>query len=354
MTLCRRSFQIAVGATGTFCAREKQERGAMHGRNRDADAAELRHLVVVAVLNNPEGWHRRAALFRKFLEHMRGLGARVLVVECVYGDQRHVVATDAQDPLHVRVRCHSELWVKEALINVGIGRLPEDAKYVAWIDADVTFTRPDVLLETVAKLQTHDVVQMWRHCADLGPDGEIMTTHESFAHGRCEGQRAARYGYQSTTMHTGYAWAARLSALEALGGLFDQAILGSGDSVVANAIVGNVGAAVPRGSSAGYMRAALEYQRRCAAHVRGNLGCVAGTILHAYHGDKKARQYGSRSDILVVNGFDPTTDIRKNLHGVWEFVYDLPSRRVAVERMRDAIRLYNRTRNEDATTRDRA
>jgi hypothetical protein len=323
----------------------------MHGRNRDADADELRHLYVVAVLNNPEGWHRRAALFRKFLDHMRALGARVLLVECVYGDQRHVVATDVYDPLHVRVRCNSELWVKEALINVGIARLPADAKYVAWVDADVTFTRPDVLLETVAKLQTHAVVQMWRHCVDLGPDGEIMGTHESFAHGRAEGERAARYGYNTTTMHTGYAWAARLDAFEAIGGLFDQAILGSGDSIVANAIVGTVTAAVPRGSSASYARAALEYQRLCAAHVRGNLGCVGGTILHAYHGDKKARQYNTRSDILVGNGFDPAVDIRKNRHGVWEFVYDLPHRRAAVERMRDAIRLYNRNRNEDATTR---
>lgn len=325
-----------------------------YSRTRCADAAEVARLYVITVINNPEGWRRRVQLMHEFRRHMEedlDLKARLIVVECAYGNQEYV-CTDRGNPLHVQVRSDSELWIKEALINRGLAALPADAKYVAWIDADVFFVRSDVLLETVHALQNHPIVQMFRHCSDMGPDGEVMHMHESFGYGLAKRQSTGVAEYKQNTMHTGYAWAARVAELERVGGLFDKAILGSGDHVMAHSIIGtDLDTMVPRGMQEGYMRAVREYSRMCGVHFGRDVGYVEGTILHAYHGDKAKRQYNTRSQILVEHKYDPETDIRKNRHGVYEFVTDLPSRRDDVLRLRDAIRTYNRDRHEDATSR---
>ena len=50
------------------------------------------------------------------------------------------------------------------------------------VDADVEFLRADIVDETIHQLQHHSVVQMFQHCLDMGPSGEILHTHSSFAY----------------------------------------------------------------------------------------------------------------------------------------------------------------------------
>jgi hypothetical protein len=354
-----------------------------HTRDRVAVAHELRYLWVVAVINNPIGWRRRADLFRKFVAHIEGLGGQLMVVECVYGDERHCMAgsgsadvvacpgTDsagcscgdcgcscgepALPPVgsaktrYVRVRAQSQLWHKENLINVGIRNLPQDAKYVAWIDADVFFTREDVLVETVHALQHYDVVQMFQQCCDLGPDGEVMATYDSFCSCHVLGKP---YRPNYTVWHPGFAWAARLDFLSRMGGLLDRGILGAGDHHMALAFVGKAERSLPANVPPAYAAMVMEYQRRAETHMRRNLGYVRGTIMHGFHGSKKKRRYIERWDILTGTGFDPERDIRPNRYGVYELVYDDPERVAAVVELRDKVRRYFVERSEDATTND--
>ena len=42
------------------------------------------------------------------------------------------------------------------------------------------FLRPDIVDETIHALQHHSIVQMFQHCLDMGPDGEVLHTHSSF------------------------------------------------------------------------------------------------------------------------------------------------------------------------------
>jgi hypothetical protein len=245
---------------------------------------------------------------------------------------------------HVGVRAHSMVWNKENLINLGIARLPEDWKYVAWIDADVMFRRADWAAETVHALQLHQVVQPWAHCYDLGPNGEHLQTHTSFLKQWVERKpivSAGGAGYE--VAHPGYAWAATRGALTAVGGLIDTAGLGAGDHHMALALIGRADESLPGNVTGGYRRPIMAWQERAVRHVNRSLGFVSGTIEHAWHGPKVSRDYIGRWQIVTRNGFDPDTDIKRNTWGVMELAGNKP------ELARDVWAYFN-ARNEDATT----
>ena len=136
-------------------------------------------LYVVTPIANPSRYRSRYTLYRDFEKYIGDAGAILHTVEAAYGD-RDFVVTDAANPRHIQVRTHHEVWHKENLINIGVSRLPADWKYVAWIDADVQFARPDIVTETIHQLQHFSVVQMFAHATDLGPKHEPLKSFEGF------------------------------------------------------------------------------------------------------------------------------------------------------------------------------
>ena len=302
--------------------------------------ADLLH--VVTCVANPIRWQSRVKLYRQFERHMLDSGVRLTTVECQYGE-RPFECAGTPGVAHVGVRAKTVLWTKEALINLGMQRLPPDWAYVAWIDADVFFRRPDWAAETVQALQQYDVVQPWSDCYDLGPDDEHLQTHRSFARLVHEGKPivpSGKPGYEFA--HPGYAWAATRQAMDWTGGLIEAA-MGAGDHHMALALVGRVRESVPGGIHPNYLAALLHWQDRAERHIAGNLGCVPGTIEHRWHGPKDRRGYVSRWDILTRHGFDPLVDVKRNTFGVPELAGNKPQLRRDVDR-------YFRSRSEDANS----
>lgn len=301
-------------------------------------------LHVVTAVANPLRWQSRARLYRDFEQHMLDSGVQLSVVECAYGDRPHELG-GTPGVRHVPVRARTLVWTKENLLNLGIARLPDSAKYIAWIDADIFFRNRDWAAETVHALQLHDVVQPWSDCYDLGPHGEHLQVHRSFCRQWQDGQKVGeRYGVFA---HPGYAWAATRQALEWLGGLIETAALGAADHHMALALAGRVERSVPGNLTAGYKRPLLAWQRRAQQHITGNIGYVPGTIEHAWHGQKARRRYVQRWDVLARHAFDPETDLRRNTHGVLELAGNKPD-------MRRAMESYFRQRDEDSNTMEAA
>ena len=297
-------------------------------------------LNVVTVVANPVGWNSRLRLYRDFEQHMLSSGVRLTTVECAYGHRSFEFGGNP-NITHVPVRAKTLVWTKENLINLGIARLPEDWEYVAWIDADIRFRRRDWAAATVFALQQYDVVQPWSDCYDLGPNGEHMQVHRSFCRQYIERQPLGPGPYAFA--HPGFAWAATRSALEGLGGLIDTAALGAGDHHMALALVGQVRASLPSGISDGYSRPLREWQARADRFIAGNLGFVPGTVEHFWHGAKAKRRYVDRWRILVQHHFDPLSDLKKNVFGVFELSGNKPG----LQRDIDA---YLRGRDEDANS----
>lgn len=293
-----------------------------------------------------------------------------------FGDRPFEVTGD--DPHDMQLRTTDEMWLKENSINLAVARLPVDWKYAGYVDGDFHFTRHDWALEAVHLLQHYDFVQLFSTYADI--TGETATSWQGHRPYRLNSTFAWNYQHPEEFKQTqlarggkhdpgyyvkplaamaskqfpfgfwpgapGGAWAWRRSAFETVGGMLDTCILGSGDYHMAAALAMlpdkhvEMKLALP-----GYIRAIQEWRDR-ASRLHANIGCVDNFAVHAWHGNKVSRGYGSRVDILRNFQFDPYRDIQRNWQGLWKWDGRKP-------RMRDAARRFFLDRNEDeATLRD--
>jgi hypothetical protein len=300
-------------------------------------------LYVVTVVFNPSRFCRRAALYKSFAAHMRDLGAALVTVEVAFGDRPFEVS-DFDNPLHLRLRTDQELWVKENAIRLGIehlSRVVPDWQYVAWIDADIQFQVRDIFKETVQQLQHFDVVQMFSHAIDMGPQGQHVRTDSSFMYQYIKNgavpptsARGTKVGDRYLFWHPGYAWAARRSALNKVP-IFEFAILGAGDHHMALGLVGRAALSLPNGISLGYRASVLNWERVAEVNIRRNVGYVPGLITHAWHGDKRNRKYAERWRLLVETEFCPMRDLVSDVQGLFRLTDFQDNRSI---RLRDLIR----------------
>jgi hypothetical protein len=313
-------------------------------------------------------YRSRWMLYHDFVRHMEDAGAEVYTIEVAYGDRAFAV-TESGNPKHIQMRTRDELWHKENAINLAISRLPADWKKVAWIDADVSFARPDIVEATLHMLEHFQLVQMWGEALDLDPDGHPFARYRSFCQSYLQGAATgkeldkemdkAMTGYGSGSgggpyWHSGYAWAARREALNTTGGLLDFAVLGAADFMMAWGLIGRMAEkvyqqiedrdAARKGYSKDYYESLLRWEER-ALRLRKNIGCVEGTLLHHWHGKKRQRGYNTREAILIGQSFAPSNDLRRDVQGLWQLHDDGTERFV---RLRDQIRSYFRSRNEDS------
>ncbi len=299
-------------------------------------------LHVVTVISNPIRFKSRYALYEKFKNQVACSGAKLWTVEIAFGDRPFEV-TEAGNPYHLQLRSFEELWHKENMLNLMIQRLPLDWEYVAWVDADILFHRPDWVEETVHQLQHYMVIQMFSHAIDLCPNYKCMKQHNGFVWSYFQNNFEAPkgYGYKKYGLwHPGFAWAARREAIDMLGGLIDFGILGAGDRHMATALIGCVEDSVPPNIGKAYLNELKIWEKR-AAKLDKDIGYMEGTISHYWHGKKKDRRYTERWKILIDNEYDPDTDIKRDWQGLWQLAGNK-------QKLRDQIRSYFRARNEDS------
>ncbi len=326
-------------------------------------------LHVVSVINNPRRWRSRVRLLREFIEHMREQGVSLTLVDHAFGERDHNI--DPDDPVlngvrHVRVRggASQEIWIKEALVRVGVRHLPDDWRYLAWVDADVRFERRDMALETLHMLQHHQVGQPWSHSVDLGPDrspmanewgnavdrsfsaawvaGDVDTVSQAygFVPGREQSRALLQNRDADPRQHYGFAWSARREAYEGVGGLPDWMITGAADYHMACAFAGKLGPS-DNYRTPGCERRLRDLAERCDRHVRQDIGVVPGLLMHGWHGSKQKRFYLSREEIVRESGFDPDLDLTWDWQGI-------PSLSSDNRLLRDGLRRLNTVRDEDS------
>jgi hypothetical protein len=323
--------------------------------NTPIAANKLQQLVVVTCISNPVRYASRYRLYRQFEEVMRAAGATLITVEMAFGERPFEI-TERDNPLHVQLRSIDELWHKENMINIGINYARQvfpDSKYFAWIDADVLPMRParEWLEETVQQLQHYHVVQMFETAIDLDPNHNMLGQPQtSFMcrytkSGFVPPKRGGFWKdyYSEAHGHPGYAWAATREALDAVGGLIDFAILGAGDRHMALGLVGCMDQSF-EALNPTYRRYLLQWQERAERWIKRDVGYVKGSIYHFFHGRKRERFYESRWKILKDNDYDPATDIKKDSQGL----YQLETWEPRQIRLRDQLRAYSRSRNEDS------
>jgi len=264
--------------------------------------------VIVACYYNPTNNPYRLTAFNTFYESIKHLNHRI--VECVIGD------SEPQLPLNefiTRVSTNTTLWHKEALLNGIIKSLPAEFKYVFWIDADVKFTNLNWMVDAVEQLQPQNnrMVQLFEYCIHLdqdqtSPDFDVEFERRDIATPalrhpkmwRSFGANYATTDYSGDSNydrhgHVGFAWGARRSVVDAMP-LYDKALIGGADHIMAHAAVGQIGHSCITKSFTDDIDAVNEWSERFSRVVGKRLGYVKGDLYHIWHGDVTKRQYLKR------------------------------------------------------------
>ena len=272
--------------------------------------SQVEPLYVVLPYFNFCGFKRRRSLFVEFVKRIQGTkGLKLVVVEALGPAPLPKMAVSD----HWSFRTDSPIWLKENLINMAISRLPRGWKYVAWVDADITFLNQNWVEDAITELESYDIVQMFQTCVNLGSKNEALKIDKSFGYMH-KGSGTAyvasdRYGF----WHPGYAWGCTRKAWLQMGGLIDWAILGSGDRHMSLAWIGRAKDSAPGTIHPNYQALLVEYERMCKGL---KVSYIAGTILHHWHGRLEDRKYRERWDILTKNKFDPLVDIGQTDSGL--------------------------------------
>lgn len=311
----------------------------------------------ITALFNPVRFSTRWALYCEAAKRIVDAGGKLVTIEAAFGDRAHAVAEHAPSGdghIYIQLRAgqHSELWLKENLYNLAVARLPSDWKFAAFVDADVSWARSDIVDETRHALQHYDVVQMYSHIIAAGPDHQPLSVSPSFGYVHTNGIRAPAAAEYSVGLAAarnrrlqfgtpGGAWAWRRSAFDAVGGFIDHAILGAADHYMALALVGDVQSGLNSRFTRGYRDPILAWQERAEEKIKRNIGYIDGTIWHHWHGSYGNRKYGTRASILIQNAFDPAKDLARDWQGIISLTGNKP-------KLRDDIRSYFRVRDEDS------
>jgi hypothetical protein len=256
-------------------------------------------LYVILPYFNFCGFKKREKLFLEFIDRLSKYKVKIVVVSA--GGLPHCLPVFK----HIEVQYKHKIWVKENLVNIAARRLPRDWKYMAWVDADITFLNENWVQDTLEELQVHDIVQLFQTAVNLGPSNEAMKIDKSFGYMYMKSgttySQSDKYGF----WHPGYAWACTKKAYQQMGGLLDWAILGSGDRHMALAWIGKVECSAPGNIDPNYKLLLRRYEDSCRNLT---VSYIPGTILHHWHGSLVNRRYRERWDILTKGEYEPPSD----------------------------------------------
>jgi hypothetical protein len=289
------------------------QRNPIHDAMKNNSPIEEK-LHVISIISNPCLYAKRYVLMKEFIKRfeMNEEHAILYIVELAYDNQKFII-TDKKNPNHLQIRVKTPLWHKENMINLGVKKLlPTNWKAFAWIDSDLEFDSPTWAIDTLKILNgAKDIVQIFSHCVDLDHNDMTMSVFNSAGYQYSYGKTYCNTG--PNYWHPGFAWAITRKAYDSIGGLYDSAILGSGDNIMLLSLLGNGLKAINEKSTDGYKESIRVFQKK-ARHLR--FGYTPGMIRHYFHGSKKNRKYTERWKILLDHEYCPNKHITYDKNGI--------------------------------------
>jgi hypothetical protein len=290
---------------------------------------------------NSAGLPSRRDNYRRF---RRQMASPLLTVELTHGDEPFALARDDADIL-VQLRGGDVVWQKERLLDLALARLPESCRYVAWIDCDVVFARPDWPELALLALERSRLVQLFeavhylrRDVGDRPPDvADTYATRVAIAAAAArggqpkdllaDGDRQA-FGWTSP----GFAWAMPRETIERCG-FFDSCIIGGGDRAMIAAAYGDCDLVIARQKmTEPHAEAYRKWSAAFREAVGGEVGSIPGDLFHYWHGSVEKRRMRERYDEITPFAFDPNCDIGRAACGAWQWTSNKPGLHEIVSR----------------------
>lgn len=289
-------------------------------------------LAVATCHFNWAGYHTPVRNLARFLREMKETGVEVYGVELyLHG----TIPRMLKNPnwLKFEVDQRSILFQKERLMNLVVEKLiPPGFDKIACLDHDIHFTNKDWVQDIETALDRYKVIQPFEDC--------FWTDRLGNRHLRRH--TCVKMGINDKwTGHPGFGWAMRRDFFEQVG-LYDYAVLGSGDTAFACALLDSplIGCSV-RGIGIPQQVTGLyeSYKEKLQQYVNGQVGWIPGSVIHEWHGDYQARNYFHRAEI--VKDFDALKDLALHRNGYWHWTDQAPSEMV------QAISDHFKNRKED-------
>lgn len=272
--------------------------------------------VIISCFFNPQRSKYRTAAFNKFYNDIKHLNH--LIIEGVISSSTPEL-TESDNIKHVKTESH--LWHKEGLLNYAVSILPKKYKYIFWVDADVIFENQNWLVEGAEKLRSgFRFIQPFEYCVHLEQDEYDYPALDYFAMNELLPNTYSSNVWRSfcatfeqyktslaqsldynTYGHVGFAWGATREVLEKVG-LFDRALIGGADHVMALGAVGKLNHPSMLKSFTDNLNEVHDYQIDLYNMVQAKVGAIPGVLKHIWHGDIKKRNYLKR-----IQDFTPRT-----------------------------------------------
>ncbi|HRQ89514.1 MAG TPA: hypothetical protein PLA50_11990, partial [Bacteroidia bacterium] len=230
---------------------------------------------------------------RRWCREMARMGIAVYGMELVLAHQEPTTSDLPGWTQHV-VPDRAVLWQKEAVLNAVAQRLPASVEHVLCIDTDVWFERPDWLEATREALSRHRVVQLFEEAVWTDRFGQQEWRHKA------TGALRTVTANGQWVSHPGFAWAFQRRFWQEVGGWYELAPMGSGDTVLAAALTGEYGMEFARRAVGQNYLPYRTWARQLHEWVGESWGCVKGTVWHEWHGERVDRDYMKRNRLLSL------------------------------------------------------
>lgn len=266
----------------------------------------------------------RVENFYIFRDILKQQGVNLCVVEAA-GEKADFFLEKNDADILIQLKTKSILWHKERLINIAVPQLPKECRYVSWIDADSWIDSgdwPEQAKEILLK-ENPVAIQLASEVRFTGPSknkNEIEKFHPTYSK-----VRSMSKDIDSVHGSPGFAWMAKKQFFEIGGGLFDKALVGGGDLLVADAIWGNSKIRLMLSNmnrSSKYLWDYVRWTKKLHNLYGYPKGALIDTIgYHLYHDDRKYRLYRHRHSIIHHNNYNPATDLEiEKETGLWKIV----------------------------------
>lgn len=296
---------------------------------------------------NPVGYKSRQKNYKVFRENCKKQGLKLLTVELAF-DKRNFELKDGDAEILIQIRGDKEniMWQKEAMLNIGLKKLPKDCDKIAWLDCDVIFKNENWIKETSELLETYCIVQPYSLMMTLDRkqiSGDIDFEKSEFDINMI---RKKRYSliylkslFNNNVGHPGLAWAGRKEIFDKIG-FYDKMILGSADVFMADSFYSPEYPILEKYDSKSMGEDFCQWRKKCFSLVMGNVFYTKGNLIHLWHGKFKNRKYDEIKLLLKDNDFNPLKDITKNYDGFWQWHCD---KKILIK----SVNKYFYLRNED-------
>jgi len=302
---------------------------------------------------NPARYKNKSCIYHIFRESSKNQGLNLLTVELAFDNNSfELEKKDADILIQLRTKKENILWQKEAMLNIGLNKLPQECDKIVWLDCDIIFKNSNWISETSKLLEKYSIIQPFQYCVRLSKgqqdledfelnqlvtDKKDININKSIVYSIFSEKEDDFNNYS----WPGYAWAGRKNIFDKIK-FFDYGIIGSGDQFMADAFTDNYPKYTMEIYSDEMKKKYIDWSINASKEINKSVSFTKGVILHLWHGETKNRYYFDRHRSIGKLNFNPDLDLNKNDEGLWEIS---PNRSV----LQKTLFLYFLARNEEGT-----